>query len=78
MKPTLSKLLRRLERRKRLHDPKFQLCTRCGAPPGQRGILTLKEGVLEQLPRRPDGTLVPFRCPGCLEAPRIVLPESKR
>ncbi len=78
MKRSLSGLWKRLERRKKLHDPKVQLCPRCGAPPGQRGILVLASGVLEQLPRRPDGTLVPFHCPGCLQPPRVVLPESGR
>ncbi len=78
MKPTLSKLLRRLERRKTLHTRKATACPRCGAAPGHRGILILKTGVLEQLERRPDGTLVPIRCPNCLEPPFAVLPESKR
>jgi hypothetical protein len=78
MKLTLSKLLRRLERRKKLHDPKFKLCPRCNAAPGQRGILVLASGVLEVLPRRPDGTLLPFHCPGCLQPPRVVLPETQR
>ncbi len=55
-----------------------QHCGRCGALPNQRGILILADGVLEKLPRRADGSLEPFRCPGCLEAPLVVLPEGRQ
>ncbi len=55
-----------------------QHCHRCGAAPGGRGVLILKEGVLEVLPRRADGSLQPFRCPNCLEAPLVVLPEGRQ
>jgi hypothetical protein len=71
-----AKYARRL---KRLYKPaKPPPCPRCGAPPGQRGILILRTGVLEQLERRPDGSLVPIRCPNCLEPPFAVLPENER
>jgi hypothetical protein len=53
-----------------------QHCGRCGAAPGGRGVLILADGVLEQLERRPDGSLEPFRCPNCLEAPLVVLPAN--
>jgi hypothetical protein len=55
-----------------------QHCHRCGAVPGGRGVLILKEGVLEQLPRDDAGRLIPFRCPNCLEAPLVVLPANGR
>jgi uncharacterized protein with PIN domain len=79
LKPTLAKLLRRLERRKRLHDPKFKLCTRCNAAPGHRGILVLASGVLEQLERDESGRLLePVFCPSCLVPPLILLPDNQR
>ncbi len=55
-----------------------QHCHRCGAVEGARGVLVLASGVLEKLPRRADGSLEPFRCPGCLEAPLVVLPEGRQ
>jgi uncharacterized protein with PIN domain len=79
MKPTLSKLVRRLERRKKLHAPKYQPCPRCGAASGRGGVLVLQREVLEGLPRDAEGRpLEALVCPECQVPPIVALPDNQR